>query len=206
MVDKAEVALLRERKGKKMKDQKTLKEEYMDIIAREVWPKSKSMQDYARKTVAYIVELDNGEIADIDKPRIEKDFCFGHGYCGVSTEEEYKAAAAMRDKAASSMDYFLRENLKGIDGWISDLEDERNKVYKRPHYINQTADTKLKAVCVCRAWDSPGYRDAVEMTKDERKAMADGYREVRQAFEKRLHTYLKTYGLSKVNTWTYLGD
>lgn len=189
-----------------MKDQKTLKEEYMDIIAREVWPKSPSMQDYARKTVAYIVELENGEIADIDKPRIEKDFCFGHGYCGVSTEEEYKEAAAMRDKAATSTAYFLRENLKDLDGWIADLEDEHNKVYKRPHYINQAADTKLKAVYVLRAYDRTVYENAVELTKEERKAMADGYKEVRKAFEKRLHTYLKKYGLSKVNTWTYLVD
>ena len=59
-----------------MKDQKTLKALYMDIISNEVWPKSPDMIKYADKKAAWIVEINNGDIVEIEKPSIDKDFCF----------------------------------------------------------------------------------------------------------------------------------
>ena len=57
---------------------------------------------------------------------------------------------------------------------------------------------------------APGYwsnlRDLEMLTKEERQELVKGYEEVRKAFIKRLNTYLKRYGLSKVRTWTYLSD
>ena len=53
-----------------MKNQKELKEKYMDIIRAEVWQNSERMQEYARKECEYVVELSNGNIIDIEKPRI----------------------------------------------------------------------------------------------------------------------------------------
>lgn len=196
-------------------EQKALKEKYMDIIVHEVWPNSPDMQAYARRKVGYIVELDNGDIYEIEKPRIEKDFCFGYGYCGISTQEEYEAAASMSDKAETDQNYFLRENLRGIDEWIADLESPDVYAYKFVHYTGQPEGSKLKGIrLVGYLSQTPEYsphmyhnlKDLAELTQEERKALADGYREVRKAFEKRLNTYLKKYGLSKVRSWTYLSD
>ena len=57
-----------------MKNQKELKEKYMNIIKTEVWQNDEHMQEYARKECEYVVELSNGNIIDIEKPRIEKNF------------------------------------------------------------------------------------------------------------------------------------
>ena len=62
-----------------MKNQKELKEKYMNIIKTEVWQNSERMQEYARKECEYVVELSNGNIIDIEKPRIEKKFLFRYG-------------------------------------------------------------------------------------------------------------------------------
>lgn len=48
--------------------QAELIERYMDIICNEVWT-SDNMRNYARKNIGYIVELENGDIMDIEKPR-----------------------------------------------------------------------------------------------------------------------------------------
>ena len=70
--------------------QKELKELYQKEAA--AYWKDKSMTDYCVKKAAYIVELEDGKYTIIDKPTISKDFCFGYGYCGVSTEEDYQEA------------------------------------------------------------------------------------------------------------------
>ena len=62
-----------------MMNQKELKEKYMNIIKAEVWQNDEHMQEYARKECEYVVELSNGNIIDIDKPRIEKKFLFRNG-------------------------------------------------------------------------------------------------------------------------------
>ena len=41
------------------------------------------------------------------------------------------------------------------------------------------------------------------MTEEERQTVLSAYKQIREDFEKRLNTYLKRYGLSKIDTWTY---
>lgn len=191
-------------------DQKELKAKYMDIITNEVWKGSKSMIDYANKKVSYIVELENGDITDIDKPSIETSFCFGYGYCGVSTEEDYQGARKMADHAAKSEEYFLTKNLKGINETIAAYEDalsgSYHKPYKRSKYCSQSADSKLKGISFFDSWCDVIPDGCIELSKKEIKALITGYEEVKKKFEKRLHTYLKRYGLSKVRTWSFLVD
>ena len=69
--------------------QKELKEMYMSIIKTEVW-EDEHMQNFAKKKCAYVVQFSNGDITDIEKPSIKKDFCFGTGSYGTCTNEEMK--------------------------------------------------------------------------------------------------------------------
>ena len=197
-----------------MKDQKTLKAQYMDIISTEVWPKSPDMIKYADKKAAWIVEINNGDIVEIEKPSIDKNFCFGYGYCGVSTEEDSDRAHKAANYAATHEDYFLKKNLEGLDSIIKDLQDDNLEAYKFLNYCSQQSGSKLKSFRITRLGNNPEYapgywsnlRDLEPLTKEERQELVKGYEEVRKAFVKRLNTYLKRYGLSKVRTWTYLSD
>ena len=45
-----------------------------------------------------------------------------------------------------------------------------------------------------------------ELTKAEIKEILEVYKKQKENFTKRLNTYLKKYGLSKLHTWTYLID
>lgn len=197
--------------------QKELKEKYMEIIRTEVWKGSERMQDYASKEFCYAVELANDDICVLDKPRIHKDFCFGYGMYGITTEEEMDGASAMARHAETNADYFMEENLKEINERIERLEDAwmgKCEVYKYANYSGQPHGTKLKTYSIVDSWynpeNDPGrwsrLTDVEKMTTEEIDALIQGYKAVKEKFIKRLNTYLKRYGLSKVNTWTYLRD
>ena len=185
--------------------QQELKKLFNDIIT-DYWKDAK-MIDHCIKSTAYIVQLADGDIYSIDKPSIETHFCFGYGYCGVSTEEQYQDAHDAMHYADTHEDYFISENLKQIDGYIDSLKNDDLRVYKYVHYCGN-CDTRYKNICFIRYYESPAsnLKDCKEITADERQALIAGYEEVKKAFRKRLDTYLKRYGLSKIRTWTYLSD
>lgn len=196
--------------------QKVLKERYAAILAAEVWHNDQKMVDYCVKKTGYVVELGNGDIIAIDKPSIEKSFCFGYSDSRYDTED-YDRANAMADHARKSEDYFIEQNMAGINQMIEQLEansasDALNGVYSpRPvfrvcvPYSGQPADSKLKALHSYPYWDEQAQKWP-ELKGDDRQRVIDGYKVVRADFEKRLNTYLKRYGLSKVRSWSYWQD
>lgn len=179
------------------------KELFLQELGRR-WNGNKKMIDYCAKESAYIVELDDGDIMSIPKPRIETSFCFGYGYCGVTTSEEMKSASASAQNARTNADYFKRENLKDIDEWLEALRGD-DVIYKLVNYYGVPADFKLKQVYVLSRWRGMP-ENAEVLSAREREAIIAGYEEVRAKFVKRLDTYLKRYGTSKVHSWTYLVD
>lgn len=197
--------------------QKELKEMYMNIIKTEVW-EDEHMQNFAKKKCAYVVQFSNGDIADIEKPSIKKDFCFGAGSYGTCTNEEMKDAENMAALARKSEQYFKEQNLKKIDSDIEDLEkclsSYEYECYTYTHYMGQPDNSKLKAFAVVRTGYNPEFtpmrwincKDIKKLGADDIQKIIDGFKEVRKAFEKRINTYLKRYGTTKVNSWSYICD
>lgn len=183
--------------------QAELKEVYRQEVT-EYW-KRPNMIDYCMKNCAYLVELDDGDLYEIEKPSIKKDFCFGYGYCGVSTEEDYESAADSAQNARQNVNYFMEKNLEPINRMIEDIYSYSGSIYKRTHYCQAQPNAKLKGLVWVEFGAEPleGWK---KLSDREKKAIIEGYEEVKKAFTKRLNTYLKRYGLTKVNSWTYLSD
>lgn len=178
-----------------------LREIYGQEIAK-VWGDGTKMYHYCMKKADVLVPLDNGEIYEIEKPTIETSFCFGHGYCGITSPEDEQRAYACERIARTNEDYFLEENLRDINAWIEALQDK--KVYKYGRYYGKT-EGKLRNITVLSYWQTPS-EGMEEISDSERQALIAGYEEEKKRFTKRLKTYLKRYGLSKLKTWTYLVD
>lgn len=184
--------------------QKELKALYKTILENEVW-NTADMVDYCVKKANHIVELENGDIVVIEKPTIKKDFCFGYSDSRYDTED-YDRANEMAAHARTSEEYFISENLKQIDNMIEDLINTHSyKAYKSVNYYNQPKDSKLKSVRFVK-WFEVAEPDWQELTENEVTALIKGYEIVKENFIKRLNTYLKKYGLSKVNSWSYWQD
>ena len=187
--------------------QKELKIEYERILSTEVWHRNRGMVDHCLKKAAHIVELTNGDIVVLEKPSIKKDFCFGYRDSRYDTEEldEANAAAA---HAASSTDYFLAENLAAIDDAIKHLEGKEQSGWDYHvciQYYSQPASSKLKTLREFY-WHEENGQKYPKLEGEDRARVLEGYKVVRAGFEKRLHAYLKRYGLSKVNSWSYWVD
>ena len=190
-----------------MKTQKELKAMYSEILANEVWKGNQKMIDFCLKEAAHIVELTNGDIIVIDKPRIETRFCFGYSDSRYDTED-YDRANDMADYASKSQEYFLSENLKGIDKTIAQMEGTVSHSFEyrlRVPYTGQPGDSKLKSLDAYY-WHDENAKQFPEISAEDLQRVIEGYKIVRSDFEKRLNTYLKRYGMSKIKTWSYWQD
>lgn len=183
------------------------------------------MADYCTKQTAAVAILPDGGIVTVDKQNIQKHFCFGEsGY-------DYEDAANMARHARTSEDYFRAENMKHFEHWINDLEGAKDLngdymlVIHPRQYYRQPDDCKLVCVefkrlgeilesCGGSAFleELPGKtinchgQECRIATDEEIDIILEAYREAAAAHEKRVNTYLKKYGLSKVHSWTYWRD
>ena len=180
-----------------------------------VWEGKKSMVDFCTNKVAVVVKLRGKYLFTVDKPSIETNFCFGYGYCGVSNEEEYRGAANMAEHARTHEDYFVKENMKQIIEKIEALNNSRFIAFVRGQYITKSNLVDIEYVHdygivgqteeIIAHYHEKGVI-AFLMEDEDRAIIMQAYEEAKQHFEKRLKTYLKRYGLSKVHSWSYLVD
>ena len=174
-----------------------------------VWHNSTDMIKHCVGKVSEIVQISSG-IVTIDKPGIDTNFCFG--YRDDSAGEEYAEAENMAQHARQSTQYFIKENIEstGFTQWIEVLKDSFITLYSIPNYYGQDADCKLVTIAVCiNGFWNVAFKDKsnfVEITPEDRAELIKGYEKALEKFKKRLNTYLKKYGLSKVNSWTYWAD
>lgn len=189
-----------------MKTQKELKQRYAEILAADVWSDPK-MVDYCVKKAGYIVELENGDIVAIEKPSIQKNFCFGYHDSRYDTED-FDRAENMAEHARKSTEYFLEQNLKGINETIDNLEGRGSYRWEwrvAIPYTGQPKDSQLKDVWCVDSYESRG-KEYPLLKGEDLQRVVEGYKVVKADFEKRLNTYLKRYGLSKVNSWSFWAD
>ena len=180
-----------------------------------VWNGNQHMVDFCVGKTDVVVKLRGKYLFPVDKPSIETRFCFGHGLYGISTDEEERGAIRMAEYARTNEGYFIRENMKQITEKIDVLNDSRYVALIRGHYITKSNlvdieyfhdyGTEGQLNGVIARYQEKG--DIAFLMEDSDKAIImQAYEEAKQHFEKRLKTYLKRYGLSKVHSWTYLVD
>ena len=183
----------------KKQDKEMIRAEY-----KKEW--NEHMTDYCTNQVVSFAILGNGEIWTIDKASIKKDFCFGYSLSRYDSED-FDRANDQAAHAETSVEYFINENLShaGYDSSLNALNDKHKVWYVRPKYMGNT-DCKIVSCSFLRRYDDDIPNDARLLTDDEKVLMVEALTEARNSFIKRLNTYLKKYGLSNINTWTYWRD
>ena len=141
----------------------------------------------------------------------------GAGMYARATDEEMEETQSMVEHARTSENFFKRKNLEEINSQIENLYqalEGEYEVYTSLHYYGQEIGSRLKSYSICRISQNPEYapgywsncRDLKKCGKDEIEIIISGLEQVRKAFAKRIDTYLKKYGTSKVNAWSYIRD
>lgn len=153
-----------------------------------------SMNKHFEKTTSEYVVLDNGCCLILEKQHIEKNFCFGYYYdrCEVEGCEEV---------AKNDVEYFLEKNRRNLykkhDKYIALQCYGKGKIYSYVP-LEEYQDVERKGELF---WY--GDREPYFLNDSENERLNNAIDKANAKFEKRLQTYLKKYGLSKVNTWTY---
>lgn len=181
--------------------QKQLKAQYKELL-KTVW--DSRMVDYCSKKADVVIKFDNGFYAEIEKPSIETSFCFGYSLSRYDTED-YDRANKMAHYASESQKYFRNENLKPLQESIAFYSDKNNELYFINHYIDQKNDV-MKSIQSFRQWETPTEDKYVKLTDKDRKILVEAYKVELERFTKRVDSYLKRYGTSKVRSWSYWQD
>lgn len=187
--------------------QSELRAEYRALLENEAWRNDQKMVDHCMKSISRMVEIDAGLI-EIEKPHIKTRFCFGYHLSRFDNDDYDRATGAARH-ARESVDFFKRENLREMMEYIEALKDDSLTWYSRKHYTTNPLGSRCRALaCKRRREDLRPYEkeDFIPLTSEDLENVISGYEIALADFEKRLDSYLKRYGLSKVDTWTYWAD
>ena len=143
-----------------------------------------------------------GNTVVIDKCSVQTRFCFGYSDSRYDTED-FDRANNMAAYASRSQIYFLRENHKeaGYADRLCKLNDSRWKFYAYRHYSGEYG------ISYCRAWEEiPTAYECFELTDAEKSIYRAELVKAAKEHHKKLAAYLKRYGMSKVETWSYWRD
>ena len=183
-----------------LKRNDSLLEEFLTTHEEGVW-----IKNYYRKAVEQICRIKDGYLI-VDKPRIKTSFCFGSGWNGVSSLEEDEVANDLANQARTDEGYFLEENLQELNKKIQILEESLELDYDSYDRV-VLIKNGLNQYSIVRRKHAEYWNEEYEKVSDEEvREILALYLSVRENFKRRLSVYLKKYGLSKINSWTYLRD
>lgn len=180
-------------------------QEYLSEVNEKIWTGDQKMQDYIKKECSDVYKTSGGYYIVFEKPSIKKDFCFGHGQNGISTQEEVEIACDNAQYARTNENYFLQENLGQFDEWMEMLEGQE-KLYLVPQHYKPTKVACIRSEYYFQRYEWEKDKILGELSQCDIEELKKIVQSEKEKFVKRLNTYLKRYGLSKINSWTYLVD
>jgi len=154
------------------------------------------VDDYYVNNACGYVEFENGKIFLFCKPTIKTRFPVGYGQNGISTEEDFEDAIHFT-KEMKEKQNFIRENLKKFDYNFSE------SLFGVISYTNENHVVSFMKNEMERCYRAEQIFKLTDKDKEELKKESENQKEM---FKKRLETYWKKFGNSKLKTWTYLMD
>lgn len=196
-----------------------------------IWD-SEKMIDFCTAKVAVLAELPGGDFIPIEKESIEKDFCFGEsGY--DADEASHMAHVARTSESYFKRENMKKHDgmIRDIDEqyYTIHADDPRLPnfvllISDRP-YISSPEDGRLRHTHFeragnvidalggsCRVQELPGSTVEIHGNMYRVPTLAElcsikmAWELARKEHEKKVDAYLKRYGTSKVNSWTYWRD
>lgn len=165
---------------------------------------------YGESTATYVLSRTdeiishNDLVFGIERPTMQKHFCFSYGDPWSEFDSWGDAYAAVRN-AQTNEEYFVAENLKQVSRYLEHL---------RSALANVDSAIPNFGIRVFRTDRDPRYGD-IDFVRHESDVCRDtalieklisAYEAVQNRFEKRLRSYLKRYGLKHIRSWTYMSD
>ena len=173
---------------------------------------SQDWLNYWLKGTSELMMADCGVILRIEKEKIKVDFCWhdeGPDY------EEYKR---LHSDEESMREYFINANLREYDEQIEGLTSRKNRWGEPQVIVLYERDTcshgkcgwgtgfRMMSKCQFQQEQNDSRCTVHQLTENDIVKALALVKNERAKMEKRLQTYLKRYGISKLHTWTYWAD
>lgn len=175
----------------------------------EFYKNDQSMQDYCIGRISNGVILENGMLIEFEKPSIKKDFCFGAGQNGITTNEDWDDANHMVNVASSDEKYFIQKNFDDSFNSYKRLFEDVEKgwgVYASPQRYEEKSRLVHAHSEKYFAHRGDDMATKYKFSDSDITNIKNVIEEEKAKFLKRITTYLKKYGLSKVRSWSYISD
>ena len=176
-----------------------------------VWKNDEKMIKFCQNELSNAVKLSDGRIVVVKKQRLDTEFCFGYSTCGQGAE--YEEANEAAHVASTSENYFREQNLKDFNDKIALLKTDKEESWYMDAYLIQSNYSGCGLVNIHQvvglqrsAFKDQRWGTYVEIPEADRKLIIEMYEEEKEKMSKRIDTYLKRYGLSKLHVWTYWQD
>ena len=174
-------------------------------------------KSFEAKYYEYFLKFDDCFLG-FKKPSIQTRFCFGYGQNGIEIDGDYDRAREQQKNMDTNQQAFINANLEDLNKSIEKIEtfisqwiDKKERCFSACYnkiFICKNSHNHL--ACLTWSWDYDNIinKNAIikEATKEDLLLIIEVYKQQIKNFKKRLNTYLKRYGLSKLTTWTYLAD
>lgn len=178
-----------------------------EIISNEyakVYAKGSGMHEYCVKKSSNAVVFESGLVFIFDKPTIQKDFCFGYRLSPEDSNEYDNANNMCSHVKNDNGNYFKEKNLEEFEN-LKKLLQSGKTFYAVISYSGNNIN-------ICSIYDERTtelyYKNCrkEKLSKTDIDNLIDMINVEEKKFEKRLNTYLKRYGTSKLHTWSYWVD
>lgn len=176
---------------------------YLNEMAK-AWGNDNRMMTYFSKTLSNAYALPNGGVMAFEKRKIETNFCYGED------GNDYDEAQNKVHNAYTNEDYFRSVNLREftkLQKLFTPDNSSRDIYIYRKSYTCETAPINIWGFVALRIWEAEENRhhftDLRKATKEEKDVILKALEEEKKIHEKKVNTYLKKYGLSKVRAWSY---
>ena len=172
------------------------------------------MVKYLMKQILYLIPICDGKyMIQIDKQKLTKDFYFGYSDIGqgLSYEENNERIKEFKNNIGNE---FREKNLSTINNTIEMISKVFNgttevKMYHFPHWHkkSESDDSMLRDYGFDDPWRGKTFvGEGKEFEKTDIDKLLTGLIYLKKYTEKKIDSYLKKYGSSKINISTYWID
>lgn len=175
--------------------------EKLTAAERAEW-KDESMVKHCTGRAMLLFEV-RGKLVPIEKTTIATRFCFGYS---DYVPGDFDDANRMAVHASSSEGYFIRKNHEAAvyARTIGKLNDKRYFAYAMPTYGNPES---VYSICFQPRWDTKDLpENAFILTDEEIQTYKRKLADACKLHHKKIIAYLKRYGLTKMESWSYWRD
>lgn len=144
------------------------------------------------------IKLSDGKLVVFEKPKMEKDFCFGYSDWGQGLT--YERANELCRAYSSDPKYFINDNLAQFKGFVNYKDGKADAKMFLTRKYNTTNIYEV-------GWKSDYDSEEINIDNEEDKRLVLAtVQSIYDKFKRQLENYVKRYGTEKLHVWTYWAD